>query len=568
VIKYRTFWRRMLAGIVDMIVFLPVSLVGMWISFRADTVPVAVLAGWQVFSYFIWYSYAVFFHGRYGQTVGKMVMRVKVVDVYETRAIGYGQAFLRDIVPITIAAILLPMNVINLLNGTSYMLKPGTMPDAISMVLGVVLTGWVFLEIITMLINPKRRAIHDFIAGTVVVRTQAPDETDPGYEQALAREKKKSKIIAAGCLVMVVLFLIVISVIGYISYRLFFNSNHSSRNDKPDVMNYPGVVTGTNFLRSDILINDKRMGKITDLKIGEFVEGQPKALAAVSTTGVMFYDANGVKIKERFFKDRTAAVRIISNGSELDHVFINQGAWNLPVSLINAEGVTVWEYGGVPGVNCMSAGDLDGDGALDFVVGFNGRGGLHRLDANGKTVWEKEGGNIWHVEIADTDGEGRMRIVHSDAGGNMYVRDADGNVDAQSQTSAYFSEFSLCRRPDSNNQSYCLLAEDDLIWMFDYNADVAKTYPAPYCGSLGHAYGTPFVYAEGEKEYLAVICDYPQWNSAMFYVYNPDGDLVYQEVIPESCASILAVKVPSTGLDQLLIGGTGQIYSYAKPDIW
>jgi len=567
-IKYRTFWRRFFSGIVDTIVFLPVSLLGMWIGNHADTMPVAVTAVWQVFSYSVWYFYTVYFHGRYGQTLGKMLMRVKVVDVSETRAISYWQAFLRDIVPIFISAILLPVNIINLINGTSYMLKPGTMPDVISLVLSCVLTGWVFLEIISMLTNRKRRAIHDFIAGTVVVRTNVPDELDPGYEQALIREKKKSKFIAAGCLIFIVIFLIVCGVAGYIAYRIFFDLDHSSRREKPDVMNYPGVVTGTNFLSSDIFISDSRLEKITDLKLGAFVEGHSDVLAAVSTLGAIFYDASGKQIHERFFKEGTSAARIVSKGTDHDYVFINQGSWGLPASLINAEGETVWTYGGSPGVNCMSAGDLDGDGALDFAVGFNGGGGIHRLDANGKKVWEKDGGNIWHVEIVDTGNEGPVRIVHSDAGGDMYVRDADGNVVAQSQTHTYFSDFSICRKPDSLSETYCLLAEDDKIWLFDYNAIVVKTYYAPDCGTLGHAYGTPFFYAEGESEYLAIICDYPNWKTTMFYVYNPAGELVYQEVIPESCASIMAVKNGSSGQDKLLIGGTGKIFSYTRPDIW
>ena len=32
---------------------------------------------------------------------------------------------------------------------------------------------WFFAEVITMLTNQKRRALHDFIAGTVVIRTNA-----------------------------------------------------------------------------------------------------------------------------------------------------------------------------------------------------------------------------------------------------------------------------------------------------------------------------------------------------------------------------------------------------------
>ena len=37
---------------------------------------------------------------------------------------------------------------------------------------------WFVLEIITMLLNKKRRALHDLIAGTVVVRTSI-DENHP-----------------------------------------------------------------------------------------------------------------------------------------------------------------------------------------------------------------------------------------------------------------------------------------------------------------------------------------------------------------------------------------------------
>ncbi len=35
----------------------------------------------------------------------------------------------------------------------------------------IIVFGWWIAEIITMLTNEKRRAIHDYIAGTVVVRT-------------------------------------------------------------------------------------------------------------------------------------------------------------------------------------------------------------------------------------------------------------------------------------------------------------------------------------------------------------------------------------------------------------
>jgi|KBSSwiStaDraftv2_1062776.scaffolds.fasta_scaffold128226_4 hypothetical protein len=39
---------------------------------------------------------------------------------------------------------------------------------------------WFLAEVLTMLTNAKRRALHDFIAGTVVVRTNAEDRIAQG----------------------------------------------------------------------------------------------------------------------------------------------------------------------------------------------------------------------------------------------------------------------------------------------------------------------------------------------------------------------------------------------------
>ena len=38
--------------------------------------------------------------------------------------------------------------------------------------------GWFLLEIVTMTFNSKRRALHDFIAGSVVVKASARPQGD------------------------------------------------------------------------------------------------------------------------------------------------------------------------------------------------------------------------------------------------------------------------------------------------------------------------------------------------------------------------------------------------------
>lgn len=170
--KYGTFWRRFWAGLVDGIVFVPILFLNVWMADNATRMPVSVVCVWHVVSSLIWYGYSIWFHARCGQTLGKMVLGVRVMDVSESRPIGFKQALLRDGIPLVLTLALLPRDIIQIVNGTSYLLHKNALPDAASMLLMFVDCGWAFLEGVTMLFNRKRRALHDFIAGSVVVRVQ------------------------------------------------------------------------------------------------------------------------------------------------------------------------------------------------------------------------------------------------------------------------------------------------------------------------------------------------------------------------------------------------------------
>lgn len=164
--RYRTFWPRIVAGIVDAIVLLP-------LAFLLDPEnypvrgPLFDLALSAINS-IIAILYSVLLHARYGQTVGKMVVGVTVMDASETRLPSFRQAFLRDIGEIAIDFSMLAYAVTLVFSGhyaagDEYNSNFWTMLASAGLV-------WFFLEVVTMLTNSKRRAIHDFIAHTVVVR--------------------------------------------------------------------------------------------------------------------------------------------------------------------------------------------------------------------------------------------------------------------------------------------------------------------------------------------------------------------------------------------------------------
>jgi uncharacterized RDD family membrane protein YckC len=125
-----------------------------------------VLVLWAIISFSIYSAYSVFLHARYGQTIGKMVAKVKVLNDSETDVPGLGRALLRE-------SAYLMMMVFSLL-WFLYLLITKGFAEAYSderadRVIAVFLMGWLPLELVTLLNNPRRRAYHDMMGGTVVV---------------------------------------------------------------------------------------------------------------------------------------------------------------------------------------------------------------------------------------------------------------------------------------------------------------------------------------------------------------------------------------------------------------
>lgn len=115
-------------------------------------------------SYLMLYVYCVFMHGRYGQTVGKMVTGVKLFALNE-KPLGYKRALLREVVPVLIVILIVLYDAPKILLGVN----PYDIQAEFN-ILFVANITWFVAELITMLTNSRRRALHDFIAGSVVVR--------------------------------------------------------------------------------------------------------------------------------------------------------------------------------------------------------------------------------------------------------------------------------------------------------------------------------------------------------------------------------------------------------------
>lgn len=162
--KYQTGLRRFIALFIDGLVVMPLDLLNEYVWDAKPGVSGFII--WATFYSLLAVAYYVYMHAKYGQTIGKWACKVKVLDNDSETAISVKQAVLRDIVPV----LLMPYSIYIYTQGYSEWLQGNTLQQSTLDILIVFsLALWGLLEIVTMLTNKKRRAVHDFIAGTVVV---------------------------------------------------------------------------------------------------------------------------------------------------------------------------------------------------------------------------------------------------------------------------------------------------------------------------------------------------------------------------------------------------------------
>jgi uncharacterized RDD family membrane protein YckC len=171
---YIGFRKRFNAVVLDFIILTPISFLFIWL----EGINISFAIFGAILSSILFQMYFICFNAIYGGTLGKLKIGIRITKP-NGAPIGWFEAWKRSSVYLVFTIITLIAQIIALthVNQGEYFSAPWRaryelldkfMPIWVG---GVVIASqiWVCGELIVLLLNKRKRAIHDFIAGTIVV---------------------------------------------------------------------------------------------------------------------------------------------------------------------------------------------------------------------------------------------------------------------------------------------------------------------------------------------------------------------------------------------------------------
>lgn len=172
---YAGFWRRTGSLLIDMLILMPYAVV----SYNLEKSNYFLLFFTFIFGMAFSFFWSIYLLKRFGGTPGKLICGIMVLRKDGT-PVGWKEALLRNLVeyPYGIYSSLFNLWMINQLGydvfqSLSFMdfaMASAKNTPAFQDIITIAFQVWVWGELLVLLSNKRKRSIHDFIAGTVVVK--------------------------------------------------------------------------------------------------------------------------------------------------------------------------------------------------------------------------------------------------------------------------------------------------------------------------------------------------------------------------------------------------------------
>jgi len=245
-------------------------------------------------------------------------------------------------------------------------------------------------------------------------------------------------------------------------------------------------------------------------------------------------------------------------GPGRERLFVDRGGERRRVALYDARGRERWS---LP-AHGLAAGDLDGDGGLDLVVGLPGRAGLQRLDGDGHPVWTRPSVDPRWVELVDVDDDGRLEILHTRLGDVVVLRDDRGRIlrrlGIDPPAAHPVRHFAVVRWPGRRAPARIVLRLEENLRLLDLEGRRAAELPTPIWNAEGTFRAVTFSPPGAPGPWLALL-DRPQRGApGVLVVWDAAGRRVHDEVMDPSCGAVAAAP----GEGSLLVGCGDAVWRY------
>jgi hypothetical protein len=333
----------------------------------------------------------------------------------------------------------------------------------------------------------------------------------------------------------------------------------------------PRLVKGEGDFKRRAFYAGEGLGNISEIRVGWPADREGASIAVVGSQGADFLESTGqVKKQVRFSIAQRCPVAVARLGPSGAYGYLTRDeSWAVPTTLFDKDGHVSWRSEeNLPGVDDSVPADLYGDGKLSVVIGFNGNGGLALFDEQGKRLWKKEEHNVWHVETLDIDGDGREEILHSNAKGELLVRNGSGDRIAQYLPGTYVSQFAITRWGEESRPSHILVPISEsgdgcckpaLLVLESHGKEVAHLQ-SPLGNLFTQTSATPIRFAKS-AQYFAVLKNDFVSERSMLLLYAEDTQIVFQEILVETCLGMAAL--PKNDGERLLVGCASKIWEYS-----
>ena len=171
---YAGFWSRLGASLIDIIIFIPI----MYITYKLQKINIPIAIFIAILSSFLFPIYSIYFNFKYGGSPGKIAVEICVTKPNGTR-IELKEAILRSSVDLVYGMLFAIYSVIAIskVDAAAYLSAGYADSPKLLMLLYPVFSRytrflsdiWYGSEMVVLLLNKRKRALHDYIAGTVVI---------------------------------------------------------------------------------------------------------------------------------------------------------------------------------------------------------------------------------------------------------------------------------------------------------------------------------------------------------------------------------------------------------------